>query len=52
VDGTFRCNVGIDKGDGIIKVLALSGQVVEHIEQLCASRRTVLKPTCALHEIG
>jgi hypothetical protein len=31
--------------------LSLSGQVVEHIEQLRATRGTVLKATCALHVI-
>ena len=31
--------------------MSLSGQVVEHIEQLRATRGTVLKATCALHVI-
>ena len=38
-------DVGVDEGDRVIEVLSLSGQVVEHIEQLCASRVTVLKAT-------
>jgi hypothetical protein len=47
-----RLDVGVDEGDRIIRVLVLRGQIMEHVEQLRASRGTILKDTCALHKIG
>ena len=44
-------DVGVNEGDRVVGVLSLCGQVVEHIEQLRATRGTVLKATCALHVI-
>ena len=37
-----RLDVGVDEGDMIIRVLVVRGQIMEHVEQLHASRGTIL----------